>query len=44
MADTSGHYKQMEDLMGTEILMKLVKQGKFQCVNNAAHGVEDPSC
>lgn len=44
MAGAAAHYKQMEDFVGTEVLVPGVEQGKLQRINDAAHGVDDPSC
>ena len=44
MADASGHNKQMEDFMGSEVSMLRIKEWKFQGVNNAAYGVNDATC
>ena len=41
MAETSAHHKEMEDLMGTEILMFGIEDRKFQGVNDAADGIND---
>ena len=48
VADTSAHYKEMENLMGAEKLMSAVKYWKLQGIYDAADGVnntagEEPS-
>ena len=41
MADTSAHDKQMENLMGAEVLVAGIKERKLQGVDDAAYGVND---
>ena len=43
MAEASSHDKQMEDLMGAEVLMSGVEQRQLQRVDDSACGVDDPS-
>lgn len=44
MTNAAAHDKQMENLMGTEILVPGVKERKFQRVDDSSHCVDDPSC
>ena len=41
VAGTSGHYKQMKDLMASEIFVLIVKDWKLQSIDHAANGVDD---
>lgn len=41
MADTSAHDKQMENLMGAEVLVAGIKERKLQGVDDASHRVYD---
>lgn len=41
MACASAHYKQMEDLVQAKVLPVVLKPGKLQRVDDAAHGVDD---
>ena len=41
MAEASGHDKQMEDLMGTEIPVSGIEERKLQRIDDAADGVDD---
>ena len=43
MAEASAHYKKMEDLVGTEVLVAGVEDRKLQGVDNAAYGIDDAS-
>ena len=43
MAEASGHDEEMEDLVGTEVLVAGVEDRKLQGVDNAAHGIDDAS-
>ena len=44
MACASSHDKQMENFMGAEVFMSGIEQWYFQCVDDAADGVDDSSC
>lgn len=41
---TSGHHKQMKDLMASEIFVLTVKDWKLQSIDHAANGVDDTTC
>lgn len=41
VAGTSGHYKEMKDLMASEIFVLIVKDWKLQSIDHAANGVDD---
>ena len=41
MAEAAAHHEEMEDFMGTEVLMSAVKNRKFQCVDHTADGIDD---
>ena len=43
VAYASSHHKQMEDLVGTEILMLCIEDRQFQGVDDSAYGVDDPA-
>ena len=43
VAEASGHDEEMEDLVGTEVLVAGVEDRKLQGVDNAAHGIDDAS-
>ena len=43
MAETSAHDKEMENFMGTEILVSRIENRQFQGVDDAAQGVNDAS-
>ena len=43
VAGTCGHYKQMKDLMASEIFVLIVKDWKLLCIDHAANGVDDTS-
>ena len=41
VAGTSGHNKEMKDLMASEIFVLIVKDWKLQSIDHAANGVDD---
>ena len=41
VAGTSGHYKQMKDLMASEIFVLAVENRKLQSIDNAANCIDD---
>ena len=41
MAEASGHNKEMENLVGTEVFVAGIEKRKLQSVNGAADGVND---
>ena len=43
MTEASGHDEEMEDLVGTEVLVAGVEDRKLQGVDNAAYGIDDAS-
>lgn len=43
VAGASKHDKDMEDFMGTEVLVSGIKNRELQTVNNSADGVNDTS-
>ncbi len=43
MAEASAHDKQVEDLMGAEILVSGIEERKLQCIDDTADGVDDAS-
>ena len=43
VTETSKHHKNMENLMGTEVLMTCIENRNFQCIDNSADGVNDSS-
>ena len=43
MAEASAHDKQVEDLMGAEILVSGIEERKLQCIDDTADGVNDAS-
>ena len=44
MEETSGHNKKMKDLMTSEILVTVIEDWQFQCVNNASDCVNNAAC
>ena len=44
VAETSQHNKDVEHLMGTEILMLRIKNWKFQRIDHAADGINNSAC
>ena len=43
VTDAAAHDEQMEDLMGAEVFVTGIEEGKLQCIDHAADGVDDPS-
>ena len=43
MAETSGHNKEMEDLMRAKELMSGIEERKLQCVDNTSDGIDHTS-
>ena len=43
MAEASTHNKEMENLMGAEVLVPGIKDWKLQCIDDASHGINDAS-
>lgn len=43
MAYAAAHHKEMEDFMGTEILMSGIEYRQFQRINNAANCIDNAS-
>lgn len=43
MTYAAAHHKQMEDFVGAEILMSGIEYRQLQCVDNAAHRIDNPS-
>ena len=41
MTEASGHDEEMEDLVGTEVLVAGIEDRKLQGVNDTAHSVDD---
>lgn len=41
---TSGHYKQVKDLVASEIFVLIIKNRKFECVDDASYSVDDTAC
>lgn len=41
MAKAAGHDKEMKNLVGTEVLMAGIEDGKLQGIDDAAHCVDD---
>ena len=44
VAGTSGHYKQMKDLVGAEVLMLPVNDGNLKRVDHSSYRIYDASC
>ena len=44
MAETSGHNKEMEDLMRAKELMSGIEERKLQCVDHTADSVNNTAC
>ena len=44
MAQASAHDKQMENLMGAEVLVAGIKERKLQGVDDASNCVNDTAC
>lgn len=44
MAYASGHYEQMKDFVGAEVLMLLVKDGNLKRVDHSSYRIDDASC
>lgn len=44
VADAAAHDKEMEDLMGTEVLVSGIKKGQFQGVDHAARRINKAAC
>ena len=43
MTKAAAHYKEMKDLMRAKVFVSVVKDGKLQCIDNAAYCVDDAS-
>ena len=43
MAEASAHHEEMEDFMGTEVFVASIEDRQFQCIDNAADGIDDAS-
>ena len=43
MTEASSHHKQMEDLMGSEVFMLLIKGTQLQCIDNSTDRVQNSS-
>lgn len=41
VADASAHDEEVEDLVGAEVFVACIEEGKLQCVDDAAYGVDD---
>ena len=44
MAYAAGHYKQMKDFVGAEVLMLPVKDGNLKRVDHSSYRIYDASC
>lgn len=43
MADTAAHHKQMENFMGSEVLMLIIEDLQLQRIDDTADGIDDPA-
>ena len=44
VTNTSSHYKEVENFVGTEILVVRIKNRQFQCVDNTANRINNATC